>query len=144
MLIDQNAFIQTFAEAVAAKEGFYDRKKIQTIPQRLNNPCCLPHWKNEQGRPFEEINGYVNFPTVERGWAAARAQCRINILKRKLTFREFFCGKPGVYDGFAKKGEKNDPMGYSRFVLNTLSRKLGIEDATIDTPIHTLFQGKAA
>lgn len=133
-------FVQVFAEAVAAEEGFFDRKRIPTIPQRLNNPLCLRHWKNAAGAPYSEINGFVNFPDVEAGWAAGYVQCKINILKRGLTFKEFFNGKPGVYDGFAPARDKHNPLAYAQKVLLYLSHKLRItEPVTLDTQIKTLI-----
>src|SRR5215469_6429241 len=99
-MVTERHLIQAFAEAIAHEEGWYIQRRMPTVAQRLNNPCCLPHWKDELGMPYEEVNGFVEFPNADKGWRAARAQCRINIFKRRLTFREFFAGRHGLYKGF--------------------------------------------
>jgi len=124
--------IDRFANALGRKEGW---QKKGSVAQRLNNPVCMTHWKNPDGEPFPEVNGYVNFPDPETGWRAARAQCRINIIKRRLTWREFFGGKPGVYKGFRPyAADKLDPVEYARTIMNYLQ----VEPHLLDTPIISL------
>jgi hypothetical protein len=141
MQIDQNVLIEVFAQAIATKEGFHKSSKIPSIAQRLNNPLCLEHWKDRNGRPYPVVNGYVKFPDAETGLAAGRSQCKINIVKRKLTFREFFAGKSKVYEGFCpRKDGKSDPVAYAIDVLRFVRNRLGLPaEITIDTPIHDLI-----
>lgn len=148
--------IFSFADACAKEEGFFDRRGTMghpfTIPQRLHNPLDLRTWKDAAGNPYEELNGYVNFPVceivdcknpdhpAEIGWRAGRAQCSINIAKRGLTFREFFAGKPGVYAGFAPSRDKgNRPEEYADAVLDHVRQEFGFgPEVTIDTVILSL------
>lgn len=113
--------IQRFAEAIAAMEGYY---KPSSLSARNNNPGNLRSW----GR-LPRVNGYASFPTPDAGWAALRRQITLNI-SRGLTTREFFCGKPGVYAGFAPACDANDPDHYATFIAD----KLGISP---DTPLQT-------
>jgi hypothetical protein len=125
MRLTETELINRFARAIARHEGFFDRKKIQTVAQRTNNPGCLLHWKDTAGNPLPTVNGFVQFATEDDGWRALRAQCRINIKKRQLTFLEFFAGRPGMYRGFSPATErglaadmrKSDPVQYARDVL---------------------------
>lgn len=140
-----STIIETVAQAIGNEEGIYDRKKVPSIPQRLNNPGCLRSWKAPTGTKnapvaYPTVNGYVEFPTVEIGWEALRTQCKINIVKRGLTFREFFGGKPKVYGGFSPwtNGKGNTPLLYASNVLAYVKRRLSIEGITIDTPIVSL------
>lgn len=162
-MIEQNLFIDTFARAIAAKEGFYKQGgKVPPIPRRLSNPGDLRHWKDKNGRAYPVVNGFVKFPECERpgckhvdhpceaGWSALRAQCKINVFKRRLTFREFFAGKPRVYDGYAPSRDGNNPRQYANDVLAYLRSKLAlpesvlypekgvVEPLTIETPIYAL------
>lgn len=140
--------IEAFAEAIAHFEGFYTqtRNNIPTVPQRLNNPGDLRSWKDENGRPFPVVNGFVQFPDIDRGWRALRAQCRINIIKRQLTVTEFFAGKRGVYWGYANKQDGNDPTAYANFVYNKLTKILGgdiraiLAPGGVEKPVLTLFK----
>lgn len=130
----ESALIERFANAIARKEGFYRTGRIPSVPQRLNNPLCLTHWKAPDGTPYPELCGYVQFPDAEAGWRAGRAQCRINILKRRLTWRGFFAGKPGVYKGFCPaRDSKQDPNQYAREVMDFMH-----VEAELDTPIIDL------
>jgi len=73
------------------------------------------------------------------GWRAGRAQCKINIITRGLTFREFFAGKPGVYAGFAPEKDKNIPINYAQAVLDGIRNGLGLDPSiTIDSVIYLL------
>lgn len=158
-MVDQNRLIETFVQAVATRESYYATKRFPTIPQRLHNPCDLVSWKDPKGRPFPMLNGFVNFPAClkdicshpdhpsEVGFAAGRGQCRINIIKRRLTFYEFFVGKKKVYGGFCPKGDgKNDSVKYATDVLAFVVRRLGLdpEAVNINTPIYTLIDLPAA
>jgi hypothetical protein len=143
----QKDLIERVAQAIAHKEGFYLKKKLPTVAQRCNNPGNLTHWKDRNGNPFPTANGYVQFPDEETGWRALRAQCSINIVKRRLSFLEFFSGKPGIYAGFCPKdttrdplARKNDPVQYARTIFSVV---LGGDAERfpdgIKTPIHTLI-----
>jgi hypothetical protein len=147
-MIDQSTFMDSFVQAIATKMGFYQSwKNIEPISQKLNNPGCLEHWKDSNGKSFPVLNGYVNFPNASLGFGALKAQSKINILKRGLTFREFFMGKPRVYDGFCKRGTPRDAaLEMANFVCNWVVRRLGIpaDSVTLDTPIYTLITGAKA
>ncbi len=155
-MIDQGLLIETFVQGIATKEGYYATKRFATISQRLNNPCDLSSWKDPKGRPYLELNGYVNFPAcrkedcshpdhpAEIGFGAGRGQCRINIIKRRLSFFEFFAGKKKVYGGFCPRSNgKNDPIEYANFVLGYVVRRLGLDPTkvNINTPIASLIGG---
>ena len=128
--------IERLAGALAQKEGWYNARLVPSVAQRLNNPLCLTHWKAADGTPLPEICGYVKFPDVESGWRAGRAQCRINVLKRKLTWRSFFAGQPGIYKGFcpARGDAKQDPIQYARAIMALMH-----VEADLDTPIIDLI-----
>lgn len=153
MNLTETELIDRFSKAIARQEGFYDKRKLLTVAQRCNNPGNLTHWKDRAGKPYPMSNGYVHFPTVEDGWRALRAQCKINVLKRRLTFREFFAGRPGVYAGYCPKDDgrdkmlrKNDPVVYARNVLGMVAG-LDAQHFTVDTAIVTMLgavDGKAA
>ncbi len=137
-MITSVSLVNAFARAIAAKEGFFDTGRSRTIPQRLNNPGDLRRWKKADGEPYPEVNGFADFPKcglshcknpdhpAETGWRALRAQVKINVFKRGLTFHEFFAGKRGVYDGYAPAKDKNNPDEYARFVLDKTCRSLAI------------------
>jgi len=137
--------INAFARAVGKREGVFKEGKVPTLPQRLGNPACLKHWKDPAGCAYPEVNGFVQFPQCERdgcvhpdhphevGWRAARAQVKINVVKRGLTFFEFFAGKRGVYDGHANARDKNDPQAYAEYVVDQVCRELGV-DARCSSP----------
>lgn len=138
--------IAAFARALGKKEGWYDKAKRPTLAQKLFNPAMLRHWRQKTtGEPYPDANGFVEFPECERegcrhadhpaetGWRAARVQTKINVLKRGLSFLEFFAGRRGLYDGFANAREKNDPEAYARFVVDSVCRELGI-DARCSNP----------
>lgn len=134
-----NDLVRSFAFWCARKEGYFDNKKRPTLPQMHNNPLDLRRWKNPAGVPYPENNGFVEFPRCERpgckdpdhpsevGWRAGRGQSKINIVKRGLTFLEFFSGKRGVYDGFANARDGNDPAEYARYVCEGVCRDLGVD-----------------
>lgn len=143
--------IASMATAMGNVEGYYNQGKIPTIPQRLNNPLDLRSWKKPDGTAWPEENGYVNFPACQKtgctdpdhpceiGWAAGRVQVSLNVIKRGLTFLEFFAGKPGVYYGFAPEKDKNEPVIYAQTVLARMTRDLGLPPTvTINTKILSL------
>lgn len=137
--------IDAVAQAVGRKEGFFDKKRMPTVAQRLHNPGNLSHWKDRHGNAFPEVNGYVQFPDLDTGWRALKAQCKINILKRGLTFLEFFQGKPGVYKGFCPRNADKDPdlrrneaVEYAQFVLRALAPDR--TDLSIHSSIASLLE----
>lgn len=143
----QKDCIERVAQAIARQEGFFLKKPILTVAQRCHNPGNLTHWKDRNGNPFPTNNGYVQFPDEETGWRALKAQCSINIVKRRLSFLEFCCGKPGIYAGFCPKDnnidrmvKKNDPVQYARNIFGwVLSSDADKYPDGIKTPIHTLI-----
>jgi hypothetical protein len=142
--------VGSFTRALGMKEGYFKQSKVPTIPQRLGNPICLQRWRDPAGESYPEVNGYVDFPKCQRsrcshpdhphevGWRAARAQAKINILKRGLTFYEFFAGKRGVYSGFASERSKNDPLEYAQFMVDQMSSELGLAIADVNVVIASL------
>lgn len=143
--MNDKELIEAVARAIARKEGFFVKGKngIPTIAQRCNNPGNLTHWKDPNGKPYPMANGYVRFPDEETGWRALRAQVRINALKRGLTWREFFAGKPGLYAGFCPKDDgrdpllrKNNPLEYAHQVLQWVA---GPDASDINQPIRALL-----
>ena len=60
------------------------------------------------------------------------------MVKRGLTFLEFFAGRPGVYAGFAPARDRNEPLVYAQAVLTRVQRDLGLPGATINTKILSL------
>jgi hypothetical protein len=142
-MADLNYLIETLALAIGQEEGFFAQKKIPTIPQRLNNPGDLRSWKAPNGKPYPVANGFACFPDAETGWAALRTQCRLNVVKRKLTLREFFGGKRAdgrvIYAGFAPAADKNNSYQYASNVLRYLARKGAVPaEATIDQVLVNL------
>ena len=130
----ETQLIDLFSRTVARKEGWEKTGKVASIAQRLNNPLNLVHWKDAKGKPYPEICGFVHFPDPESGWRAGRAQCRINIVKRRLSWREFFGGKPGVYKGFCpSRGDaKQNPTQYAREVMAMMHVDAGLDAPIID------------
>ncbi|WP_321471174.1 hypothetical protein [uncultured Paludibaculum sp.] len=136
--------IDTLSRAIAQEEDYFKRGKMPSVSQRCNNPGNLTHWKDRAGVPYPLNNGFVQFPDEATGWRALRAQCRINVLKRKLSFLEFFAGKPGVYAGFCPRDDgrsmtrKNDPVRYARNVLTRVAGQAA-DAVGINTPIVALL-----
>lgn len=147
--------IIAFADACGHEEGYYSTstKGMPTIPQRLHNPLDLRNWRTAANQPYPTLNGYVDFPACsipncvnpdhpsEVGWQAGRQQCRLNIVKRGLTFFEFFAGKPKVYPGFAPARDRNSPAVYAQAVLDRLKAKwpAELENVTINTVVSSLI-----
>lgn len=146
--------VTAFAHYCGIEEGYFRHTRNGlTIPQKMFNPLDLRVWKAPNGKPYPTVNGYVSFPRcqinhcqnsdhpAEVGWRAGRAQCKINIITRGLTFREFFAGKPGVYGGFAPEKDKNIPIKYAQAVLDGVRNGLGLDPAiTIDSAIYLLAE----
>lgn len=105
-----------FAWAIAEFEGFFIE---DSIAQKNNNPGNL--------RPIGASVGFQTFNTPEEGWERLLHQIKLNV-SRKLTLREFFLGKPGVYAGYAPLGD-NDPdvmANYINFVSDRLNIPLDV------------------
>lgn len=116
-------YIQLIAELIAYMEGWYDHQV--TIPRTHNNPGDLRHWGHY---PVRE--GYVQFPSPLAGWNALFEQIFLNI-RRDLTLREFFQGKPGVYAGYDKTNS-----GYPEFVSEY--SKIPVDNITIAAYIREI------
>lgn len=106
--------IKGLCEAIAKMEGY---GTPGTVATRNHNPGNLRSWGNTA-----TADGYATFPSPIAGWEALRVQVTKNI-RRGLTTREFFCGKPGVYPGYAPVQDGNHPNNYAEFV----AARLGID-----------------
>jgi hypothetical protein len=140
--------VTCLAQAIAHNKGYYLRKPVPMVSQRLNNPGELEHWKSRKGVPMPVVNGYVKFASEEDGFFALTKQIQIN-LRRDLSFREFFAGRRGVYAGFSPRGRgDNDPVKEAaltlRYVLRNLPDRpdLGGAELTIDCPILHLVDAE--
>lgn len=115
--------VKVISEAIAAMEGY-------NVPgsraSRNNNPGNLRRWGN-----VAIVDGFACFPSAAAGWEALRSQVSRNI-KRGLTLREFFGGKPGVYAGYAPAADGNRPGNYAEYV----AARVGISpDAVIEEQV---------
>lgn len=120
--------IELVAEAIARENGFYKKGgRVPSVSQRLNNPGCLEHWKDPSGHQMPEVNGLVEFESSDEGFRALRAQCRIVIAKRGLTFYEIFAGRLGVYRGLMPMRQDGitNPMAYATKVVQFINRTAG-------------------
>lgn len=99
----QEILIAAFAFAIADFEGFF---KAGSIAQKNNNPGNL--------RPLGASQGFRTFDTPKAGWSALVGQIITNV-RRGLTLREFFLGKPGVYPGYAPLGD-NEPQIMEEYI----------------------------
>lgn len=129
--------LESFAACIATEEGFFVEG---SLPARHSNPGNLTAWGK-----WPVDHGYVVFDSDETGWEALRKQCAKNIFDRRLTFLEFFAGKPGVYAGFcpAPTGSAltkgNDPHKYASDAVKWVNHKLGVA-AELGTVISGLVQ----
>ena len=119
------ANVNDFAAAIARYEGYYT---AGSVAQRNNNPGNLRSWGS-----YPVVNGFVQFPDAETGWAALRSQVQKNI-DRGLTLDEFFSGKSGVYPGYAPAADNNQPSKYAA----TVATWLGISS---DAPLAAALAG---
>jgi hypothetical protein len=121
-------FVGLFAKRIATMEGFYTTSRGKpSLAFRNNNPGNLRSW----GR-YPVKAGFAVFPSVEEGWHALKVQISKNI-ERKLTFKEFFCGKKGVYPGYAPDSDGNHCTNYATFVAEFFG-------AGVNTKIFELVQ----
>lgn len=109
--------VDRISRAIATMEGFHTKG---SRAQLNNNPGNLRSWGS-----FPRVEGFVHFPTVERGWHALRTQIRRNIA-RGLSLYEFFGGKAGSYPGYAPSKDRNNPEKYARYAAGIV----GINPAT--------------
>lgn len=118
----ENQLIDRFVHAWAKAEGFFDKRKIATVSQRLHNPCNLPRWRDSNNTPYPEVCGLVEFPDEQTGFAAAASQARTNIFKSRLTFMEFFAGKRMVWRGACPRDEARQfsPTSYAGAVARSM------------------------
>lgn len=112
---------------VTAKQAKQSRAVFPTLAQKNNNPGNLRSWGT---RPI--VGGYAQFPTPEEGFKALRTQVD-KVIKKGVTFHEFFAGKPNVYPGYAPAADHNQPVPYSTFVA------AAFPGATRDTIIESLI-----
>ncbi len=96
--------VAMMALAIAKFEGWYIPN---SIAQRHRNPGNL--------RPVGASTGFQTFRTDQEGWVALHKQIERNI-RRRLTMEEFFCGKPGVYPGYAPAADNNPCRKYAHYV----------------------------
>lgn len=93
------------AQAIAEFEGFW---QPGSISRRLLNPGNIRPFGTQQG--VETSAGlFRQFPTEKAGWDALVHQINLN-LKRGLTLREFFLGKPGVYAGYSPLADNDEEV----------------------------------
>jgi hypothetical protein len=146
-IVTETDLISAVAESIARREEFYrqPRSGVPTLSRRLRNPGMIESWKDSNGVPLAAGMGVVEFSTESDGWRALRAQCRINIVKRRLTFLEFFGGRRGLYRGFRPR-PAYDPTTYAAGVARCVSRLLQIDVESlldpIDDPIIKLVNAK--
>lgn len=105
----QRTLYLQFMLALADFEGYFDPTSIAASN---NNPGNL--------RPVGASTGFQYFTTPEEGWRALQHQIKLNI-KRGLTLREFFLGKPGVYPGYAPLGD-NDAEVMANYLKHMTDR----------------------
>ena len=110
----QTSLLGLFAVAIAKFEGFYIP---DSISQRNNNPGNL--------RPVGASTGFRTFETPLQGWEALYRQIVLNI-RRGLTLREFFLGKPGVYPGYAPLGD--NPADVMENYIASVASRMSIPD----------------
>jgi len=91
-----------------------------------NNPGNLRTWGD-----LPTQGGFAVFPTPGEGRAALERQVALNI-SRGLTLEEFFCGKAGVYPGYAPDADRNNCRGYAGNVSTWTGVPLGV-------PIETVY-----
>ncbi|HZT36608.1 MAG TPA: hypothetical protein VFA28_01830 [Bryobacteraceae bacterium] len=120
------ATVDDLAQAIARYEGYYSPG---SVADRHNNPGNLRSWGN-----YPVVNGYVQFPDAETGWAALRAQVQKNI-DRGLNLLEFFGGGNG-YGGYAPSTDSNNPTRYA----TTVASWLGIP---ADAPLSSVIGDSA-
>jgi len=85
------------------------------VSQMLCNPGLLTAWSRIEGDPYPISHGYVDFvdgaERIElghtRGWSALQYICRLNLIKRGLSLRDFFCGKYNGYTGYVRQVQSN-------------------------------------
>ena len=117
-------FLQLFSQAIATMEGFYVKGSIAKLN---NNPGNLRSWGD---RPINK--GFAQFPDEASGFKALRQQIDKNIFTRKLSLKEFFGGKLGVYSGYAPKADKNNPDKYAKFVMDFINKKSDLKIQSVD------------
>lgn len=117
-------FLQLFSQAIATMEGFYVKGSIAKLN---NNPGNLRSWGD---RPINK--GFAQFPDEASGFKALRQQIDKNIFTRKLSLKEFFGGKLGVYAGYAPKADKNNPDKYAKFVMDFINKKSDLKIQSVD------------
>ncbi len=115
--------IDDLAAAIARYEGF---NKPGSLAARNNNPGNLRTWGS-----YPVVNGYVQFPDAETGWAALRRQVELNI-GRGLNLYEFFGGRAGVYAGYAPAADNNSPRTYAETVAAWLGLSPGLTLASLE------------
>lgn len=128
--LEKQVLIGALATAIAEYEGFFITKKqatvrklaYPTLAQRNNNPGNLRPWP---GCTLPVVGGYIKFSEQEAGWRQLEKQIEKNVFTRRLTFAEFFGGKPGVYAGYAPGSDGNHPRKYAKFVADKLSAAPG-------------------
>ena len=139
--------IQSIAQAIAEKEGFYlsetqARKRRMRYPsraQRNANPGNVRSWRDARGKRYPIDGGYVDFiawasvrypgltgealnqKALEEGWRVLR------VLVGQYIDGRYTEGSPPslieMFRVYAPGTDGNDPEGYARFV----AAKLGVD-----------------
>jgi hypothetical protein len=139
--VNESQLIERFVYAWAKAEGFFEKRRIPAVSQRLNNPCGVPFWHDASRVPYPVAYGMVEFPDEAIGWEAAKKWVKINALTRGMTFLEFFGGKflgkvdgkPKMYRGVCPRNENFDPHIFARCVAREFQAQ------GVHTPIASLI-----
>ena len=115
------------SKRIAMYEGFFNAGLKPTLARRNNNPGNLRSWGD---RPINR--GFAQFPDESSGFKALRQQIDKNIFTRRLSLKEFFGGKLGVYSGYAPKADKNNPDKYAKFVMDFINKKSDLKIKSVD------------
>lgn len=108
---------EDFAAAIARFEGFLSG--ASQVAVNNNNPGNLTGGPNCTQR---DSRGFCVYSSVDLGWSDLYHQITLNE-NRGLTPIEFFCGKSGVYAGYAPDAGGNNCTQYG----NTVAQQLGLD-----------------
>jgi hypothetical protein len=123
--MNREALVSDIARAIATMEGYY---VTGSIAARNYNPGNLRSWGS-----LPIVQGFAQFPSESEGFRALHRQINL-LIDRQLNLYEFFCGKAGIYPGYAPDADGNHCRAYAEFVAG----KVGIAaDMPLDRVIAT-------